>query len=591
MSVSVLVVDDEKEILNAVGNYLQLEGFRVSTAGNGAEAISQLDVGQFDIVITDLMMPVKDGFELLAHIVANKPGLPAIVMTANATPESDAALKKLGVGGYLKKPFDLLSLTDHIMGGLASKEKGFMQGVTLPSFLQLLEMEAKTCTLKVTSGQNTGYLYFEKGVVYEAKTDNTSGVEALKEILMWDDTSIEINHINLKKKKQINVPLQHVLLDTLRIKDETGKHDASNKGEEEVTPPPASSAIKKPKKETSQVVLGRYFRFGKGKSMVIPAGAPILKNMNTYYLHIPKLIEFFTQSPITGLVRFRAAQTEGFVLFGETQMESAFLVSGKESFVGAEAVERIGEMAEKVNMGVDIEQVPKNMYAYWASLAHTTVIHKDLDSGFTSLQKLISKLTDEKLTGYIDVTVAKTDERGAIFFNGGKIVGGAFSWEDQNIRDNAESLAALIDKSQQNGATFSVHSTKVASEGTQTRLSTTSMVAPKAMLAMLTDLLKVVEVVVEKETQEDFMRALKRKFVEKADTYPYLDPFAGEFSYDDGVIEYDSDTPVGEMCGGLVDCLSELADDMEITAEVKASVATLVKKHPTAINTCAQALL
>lgn len=593
MNVRILIVDDEKEILNAVGNFLQLEGFKVETAENGQIAIEKLEKEDFQIVITDLNMPVADGFELLAHIAHSQPGLPAIVMTSIATAESEAALSKLGIGGYLKKPFDLLSLTDKIMDGLAGKEKGYMQGVTLPSFLQLIEMEAKTCTLKIESDGKTGYLYFDKGNVLDAKTDENSGLEALQEVLLWDDTAIEINHICLKKQKHIHMPLAHVLLDTLRLKDETDRQADqifSDQTKASVTAPDKAAPKVRPAKKAA---LGRFIIYGEGQSMVIPTGTPVLTNMNTYYLHIPKLIEFFVKSSMVGLVHFKAPQNDGWVLFGEKNVENVFFKSGKESLFGGDAIEKLTETAEKINFSVDIQKVAKGAFDYWAKLAHTVTIHKNLDSEFTSLQKLITKLTSESLTGYIEVSVTNTNESGAIFFYEGKIVGGAFSWEDSMVRDSTESLALLIDKSQRNGASFTVKSAGAVDGAATRKMSATSMVSPKMMLGMLQETMIVFEKLIDKKAKggNNFTRILKQKFVDKADDYPYLDPFSGEFSYEDGEIVYDSDTPVGDMCGGLVDCLGEIADELGIRADLKKALEPVEKKYPVAMQTCATVLV
>ena len=340
-----------------------------------------------------------------------------------------------------------------------------------------------------------------------------------------------------------------------------------------------------------KAVKGIYIKYGEGQSMVIPSGTTVLQNMNTYYLNIPKLLEFFTKSPIVGLVHFKSPQTDGFVLFGEKRIENAFFKFGKKSLFGGAAIEKLTETAERLNYSVDIQRVQKEAFSYWASLSDTEVTHKDLDSDFTSLQKLITKLTGEKLTGYIEVAITNTNEGGAIFFHEGKIVGGAFSWEDSKIRDNAAGLAQLIDKSTRSGATFSVRSIKggAGSDG----FAATSMVSPKAMLAMLQETLVIFEQVVAKHSSasEEFARILKRKFVDKADAHPCLDPFAGEFTYENGTIEYDGDTPVGEMGAGLVECIEEIANELGVKSQLKSALAPVAKKYPVAMQSCAGNLI
>ena len=105
----VLVVDDDPDILATVEQILEVEGYSVVSARNGAEALLALDVEQPSLIILDLMMPVMDGWEfrrrLLEHPAA---ATPVIVVSA----DRDLARKAeaLRVNGYLAKPFDLDAL-------------------------------------------------------------------------------------------------------------------------------------------------------------------------------------------------------------------------------------------------------------------------------------------------------------------------------------------------------------------------------------------------------------------------------------------------------------------------------------------------
>lgn len=107
----VLIVDDEKNLLAVLR-----EGFRdhageftVVTAENGAKATVILkSMPPVDLVITDLRMPIMDGFELLAYMSKYHPDLPTIVMTAHGnTPDIETKLKHFSVSHCIQKPFEL----------------------------------------------------------------------------------------------------------------------------------------------------------------------------------------------------------------------------------------------------------------------------------------------------------------------------------------------------------------------------------------------------------------------------------------------------------------------------------------------------
>ena len=79
---NILVVEDEPASLECISRFLRKEGYRVSEARDGAEAIELLDNSRFDLVLTDIRMPRLDGVALATHILSRIPTIPIITMTA-----------------------------------------------------------------------------------------------------------------------------------------------------------------------------------------------------------------------------------------------------------------------------------------------------------------------------------------------------------------------------------------------------------------------------------------------------------------------------------------------------------------------------
>lgn len=107
----VLVVDDERYIVDLLTDLLQDEGYRVLRAADGQAALEILSEQQPDLVVADVMMPRIDGLHLLALIREHHGNLPVILMSAAVTPRSCDVT-------FLRKPFDiddLLSLIDREM--------------------------------------------------------------------------------------------------------------------------------------------------------------------------------------------------------------------------------------------------------------------------------------------------------------------------------------------------------------------------------------------------------------------------------------------------------------------------------------------
>ncbi|MBU0728598.1 MAG: response regulator [Proteobacteria bacterium] len=219
---NVLIVDDDEGFLLSLEDLLKgsSQPFSVLTANNGKEASSILDSVSINLVVTDLKMPEMDGFDLLANISSAHPDVPVIVMTAYGTPEMENRLKDMGAFQYIEKPIDFNILLKKISDGLFACSKGHIDGISLPSFMQLLQLDKKTCTLTVTSKNRTGMLFFQQGELTNASTNGLKSLEAAMEISSWEQTKIEIINICKNQNKTIDVPLGFILIESARLKDE-----------------------------------------------------------------------------------------------------------------------------------------------------------------------------------------------------------------------------------------------------------------------------------------------------------------------------------------------------------------------------------
>ncbi len=127
MSKKILVVDDERHIVRLVQVNLQKDGYDVSTASNGREAIEQAQENRPDLIVMDVMMPEMDGFEALKHLKEDPKteDIPVIMLTAKAQDADVFRGWQSGADLYLTKPFnptELLSFVKRIFDSQASEE-------------------------------------------------------------------------------------------------------------------------------------------------------------------------------------------------------------------------------------------------------------------------------------------------------------------------------------------------------------------------------------------------------------------------------------------------------------------------------------
>ena len=223
---NVLIVDDDQEMLVALENGFKKysDTFLVVTAEDGRKAIDILRKKTISLVVTDLKMPGLDGFGLLQHIMQHFPGIPVVVITGYSTPKMEKLAREGGAVGYIAKPFMLDSLARKIMSTLRKEsDGGTLHSVSSGIFLQLIEMEQKTCTIRLydkESGQE-GILFFKDGELLDARVSDLQGKPAAFRLFSWNKVSISIQNVCPPIENIILSDLQPLILEAMRLKDET----------------------------------------------------------------------------------------------------------------------------------------------------------------------------------------------------------------------------------------------------------------------------------------------------------------------------------------------------------------------------------
>jgi len=219
----VMIVDDDRVIIRIITNGLREHPeLEVVAAQDGKEAIDRLNNEEIDLIVTDLYMPVVNGLQLLSYISKNYPGIPAMVLTGHGSTELEARVKAIGDFQYYEKPMDVNVLSEIIIKALYSPPAGQIHGISTASFLQLIDIEEKVCTLKIRSGEKFGRLYFNKGELMAAETGKLKGEQAAFDIISWENSMIEIENVCKKNRREINKSLMHILMEGARLRDEIG---------------------------------------------------------------------------------------------------------------------------------------------------------------------------------------------------------------------------------------------------------------------------------------------------------------------------------------------------------------------------------
>jgi YesN/AraC family two-component response regulator len=108
-SIKILFVEDEEDLANIISDTLNKLQANFDTAANGQIALDKFNSsGDYDLVVTDINMPVMNGLELIKNIREVNMDIPVIIMSAHTEPEYIKSAEELGVDNYLLKPFDFI---------------------------------------------------------------------------------------------------------------------------------------------------------------------------------------------------------------------------------------------------------------------------------------------------------------------------------------------------------------------------------------------------------------------------------------------------------------------------------------------------
>jgi hypothetical protein len=304
--------------------------------------------------------------------------------------------------------------------------------------------------------------------------------------------------------------------------------------------------------------------------VIIPREKPVIENLNIYYIDVKKLLEHYQGEIGSGGVYFKCHAAEGVIFFDKDELLNAFYKEKDLELFGAAAIDRIINDGRNYNFIVNVYKIALDEVYFWSSIPAAEKIYKDLSTEFTDLEGLIRKMRSEKLTGYIDVAIGNGQEGGLIFIINGKIMGGSFTWGNGEPGPTRKSQDTLIRKTKEKGGTFNVCRIPLSKMKLEEEASVSFARPSKNILVMLEDFLKIFEKTVseKKKLRIDFTKILKKKFVENAEQYAFLDPFAGEFEYSDGRLIFTGAASDKELIDGVLTSVNQLSQELGLIPQL-----------------------
>ncbi|HLF96781.1 MAG TPA: sigma-54 dependent transcriptional regulator [Methylococcaceae bacterium] len=155
----ILIVEDDDALREALTDTLELAGYRIATAVNGVDALSELENGAARLILSDVQMGQMDGMALLEQAQRRWPEIPVVLMTAYGTIEKAVLAMRLGAADYLVKPFEAGALLERVARHIAearvnSVEAGPVASETMHNLLALAAKVAKSDATVLILGES-----------------------------------------------------------------------------------------------------------------------------------------------------------------------------------------------------------------------------------------------------------------------------------------------------------------------------------------------------------------------------------------------------------------------------------------------------
>lgn len=209
---AILVMEPDGLLREMISNVLALhrKGVTIFAAPNPRGALEILNNNPVDLVVADSDAEEIGGEESLFTTLTNEwPEVPLVLL--NNGPAGSFEDVAPGARVIPRPPGvdDLLAAVDEL---IRNRKDSILHGISLPSFLQLLNQDRTTCPLAVASGSKTGHIFFDRGELIHAATAAAEGREALLAILSWPDYSVRVSP-SCRATRSIYDQLTGLLLD------------------------------------------------------------------------------------------------------------------------------------------------------------------------------------------------------------------------------------------------------------------------------------------------------------------------------------------------------------------------------------------
>jgi hypothetical protein len=321
--------------------------------------------------------------------------------------------------------------------------------------------------------------------------------------------------------------------------------------------------------------------------MILPKGEVRHENLLTAYTDVSALLSALKSEGFSGTVEIEFPEKEGTIFIDSGEVLNAEIreKSNGERKIGQEAIQAFLTLSNQKNGVLNVCRLqPEHVALVINHLQHEAVF-RELSTDFTRLDRLLMKLKEDKHDGFIEVLTKEKKALGVLFVEGGEPVEMFTIPESGPSIFGRKSIPVFVENVSKQGAVLNVYKSygkmfkkekpvteskpvqrKPAGEGrpvvdtrppAESRPPAGGKEGLKELISILQETLSTAEKLVDAASRNGtFMVTFKKSLIEKAEAFSFLDPFAGEFEYHDGVIHFAGEVGEKEFTKGILECLN-----------------------------------
>lgn len=308
--------------------------------------------------------------------------------------------------------------------------------------------------------------------------------------------------------------------------------------------------------------------------MILPKGEVIYENLNTSFTNFGELLSNLKVNQTTGYVLVSFWEYEGVFFLDSGNIISAIEEYKNSRKIGQDAVNGLLSKAKQKDGMISVYKLSPDLVTILAGAIKSEIVYKELTSDFTNLEKLIEKLKIEQHTGYIEILTNDKQSTAIVFIQAGEPIESILATEDK-VTSNAGIHPEIYKLVNVNGAVFNVYKAGLSINS--------SDICYSFDISQLLDFWGVVIAAIESKFEpEKFNQLFRTVLIDKADEYPYLDPFADEFNYANGKITFEGSISTN-FSQGIAEVVNDLIIQISDTT-ILDEIETIKKAHSETIK-------